>query len=119
MLKSLVKASVIAVAFLALGASGENQKAEPQDPNQIVLTKDNTVALSGEISDESAAKVVIKARELDTQLPSGYPIYLVISSPGGSIDAGLEMIDNLKTLKRPVHTVTLFGASMAFQTVQG
>lgn len=121
MLSKLSKIIGVVVTTLVLtsAAQPEAKQPESQDPNKIILTKDNTVSLSGEVSDASAAQVVLKARELDSKLPSGYPIYLVMSTPGGSIDAGLEMIDNLKTLNRPVHTVTLFAASMGFQTAQG
>lgn len=70
-------------------------------------------------SDESVAKVLLQAQELDSQLLPWKPLYLVILSPGGSIEAGLELIDNLKGMGREVHTVTVFGASMAFQTVMG
>lgn len=46
------------------------------------------------------------------------PIYLFLSTPGGSIQAGLLLIEQLQSLKRPVHTVTLFAASMGFQIAQ-
>lgn len=56
--------------------------------------------------------------ELDAQLKSGYPIYLVLYTPGGSIQEGLEFYEFVKGMNRPVHTVTIFAASMGFQTVQ-
>jgi ATP-dependent protease ClpP protease subunit len=67
----------------------------------------------------------MRAKELDAKLSSGKithdhttPLYLYINSPGGSVQSGLEMIEALKGLGRPVHTITAFGASMAWQTVQ-
>lgn len=101
------------LAFLLMAASSEKQS------NKIVLTQDNSVTLDGVFTPELTAKVIEKARELDSRLPSGDPIYLVLDTPGGSIDAGLELIENLKNLNRPVHTISLFSASMGFQTVQG
>lgn len=84
----------------------------------LVLNEKNTVSLNDYVTDESVQRVVMKARELDRLYPDAGPIYLVIHSGGGSIEAGIELINNLKVLHRPVHTVTIFAASMAFHTVQ-
>jgi ATP-dependent Clp protease protease subunit len=87
--------------------------------SELVLNSDNTIILDDEVNDETVARVTHKAQQMDSKLKSGDPIYLVLYTPGGSIQAGLEMITMLKGLNRPVHTVTLFAASMGFQTVQG
>lgn len=116
MLKSLIKSIVLTVTCLAMVSATANP--QPQK-HQIVLTKDNVLSLDGEMDDEGMAKLAVQARAMDSRLPSNEPLYLVISSPGGSIDAGLELISNLKTLNRPVHTISIFSASMAFHTVQG
>lgn len=87
-------------------------------PDQVVLSKDNTIVLNTEVDDSSVAKVLVKAIELDKNLGKGKPLYLVLNTPGGSIQAGLELIDGLKGLKRPIHTVTMFAASMGFQIAQ-
>ena len=55
---------------------------------------------------------------MDASLKSGYPIYLFLNTPGGSIQAGLELIEGLNGINRPIHTVTLFAASMGWQLVQ-
>lgn len=86
---------------------------------QITLTVDNTIVLDDVMCDDVPAKVARKAKELDTRLASNEPIFLVLNTPGGCIDDGLNMIEVLKRLNRPVHTITLFAASMGFQTVQG
>lgn len=93
--------------------------AQKANDNELVLNSDNTILLDDIIEDTSVAQVMQKAQTLDSKLASGDPIYLVLSSPGGSIQDGLEMITMLKGLNRPVNTVTFFAASMAFQTVQG
>lgn len=87
--------------------------------DHILLTKDNTIILDEEISSETVAQVSVKAQELDSKLGSKDPLYLVLYTPGGSIQAGLELITFLQGLNRPVHTITQFAASMGFQTVQG
>jgi ATP-dependent Clp protease protease subunit len=86
--------------------------------DQITLTVDNTIAINDEFDGHSVSQIIKKARELDARIPSGDALYLVINSPGGSIEDGLELIENLSNLKRPVITITLFSASMGFQTVQ-
>lgn len=85
----------------------------------IVLTKDNTIFLNDYFYSTSVAEVVKMAKELDSKVPSKDPIYFFITSGGGSIEDGLELIQNLSSLNRPVKTITNFSASMGFQAVQG
>lgn len=90
--------------------------AKADNPNRIVLTADNTVNLNGEITDESVAATIQALYKLDSR--SKKPIYLFIYSPGGSIQAGFELIEAVNGLNRPVNAAVLFGASMAFQLTQ-
>ena len=92
--------------------------AEPKVAS-VTLTKDNTLVMNDYFYGESVANLSQRARELDAKLPSNEPLYLVLNSGGGSIDAGIELIENLNNLNRPVRTISLFAASMGFQTVQG
>ncbi len=85
----------------------------------VVLTSANTVSFNNYYEDRTVAQAIEKIRKLDSALPSGDPIYLVINSGGGSITAGLELINVLQNMNRKVHTITIFSASMGFQTVQG
>ncbi len=86
---------------------------------KVTLTKDNVLVMNTDFNSTSVAKLAAKAKEMDSILPTKEPLYLVLDSPGGSIDAGIELIENLNNLNRPIHTLTLFSASMGFQTVQG
>jgi ATP-dependent protease ClpP protease subunit len=108
MIKRSITATAVALFSLNVWAA-----------NSVTLTKDNTIVMNSYFDQESVAKVAAKAREQDAKIPSGEPLYLIIDSGGGSIEAGIELIENLNTLNRPVHTVTIFSASMGFQTVQG
>ena len=92
--------------------------AKPVKQTEIVLTDDNVISLRSAFTDESVGKLIEEADKLNSRLPSGQPIYLFLRTPGGSIQAGLELFEYLKGLNRPVHTITLFAASMGFQTVQ-
>lgn len=84
----------------------------------IILTNKNTVSLSGPIDGRLVAKVFSEIQDLDTENENKDPIYLFLNTPGGSIQAGFELIDNTKQINRPVHTITKFSASMGFQIVQ-
>jgi len=88
-------------------------------PTEVVLTEDNAIWMNDYFDSTPVAKTIARAKELDARLPSKEPIYLIINSGGGSIEAGLELIDNLKHMNRPIHTISAFAASMGFQTVQG
>ena len=85
----------------------------------IVLNKGNTITIDSTFDFQTTSVVAQKALELSAKLRKDEPIYLVIDSGGGGIQAGVEMIANLNGLNRPVHTICVFCASMAFQTIQG
>lgn len=114
--------SIIFASFIMLGAAakdaGSKAPAPAADPNKIVLTDDNVITMNTYFEWQTTAKVAQRAKELDAKLPSGEPMYLVLDTGGGSIDAGLELAANLKAMNRPVHTISLFAASMGFQTVE-
>lgn len=84
----------------------------------IQFTKKNTLVLNDAVMPDTVAALIEEARRMDSEMKSGEPIYLFLNTPGGSIQDGLELIENLKSLNRPVHTVSLFAASMGFQIVQ-
>lgn len=84
----------------------------------IVLEASNTLVLRGVISEDSVAKTQIKLLELSRQLPADAIIYLVLDTPGGSVTAGLDLIDHVSAIPQKVQTITLFAASMGFQIVQ-
>lgn len=111
--------SSTASASTAQSTSEAKSSASASSSNAIVLTKDNSITINNVFDSEVVAKLTVAAKALDARLPSGDPIYLVINSPGGSIDAGLELIENLSSMNRKVHTINVFSASMGFQTAQG
>jgi ATP-dependent protease ClpP protease subunit len=91
--------------------------------NSITLSKSNTLSLNGVVDGSSVGAVIAKAKQLDQKLGvamfgSNKPLYLFMYTPGGNIQSGLELIEALHGLGRPVHTITLFSASMGFQIVQ-
>lgn len=81
--------------------------------NRVVeLTTTNTVVFSGEVSQQSVNKATEQLIDLVLKRRFSSTIYLVLDSPGGSIDAGEQFIQFAKTIPN-LETVTIFAASMA------
>lgn len=87
--------------------------------NNVTLTKDNVIVFNSQFDEQTASKLVQWAKSMDSLTPSTDPLYVILRSPGGEVGAGIEMIQNLNQLNRPVVTITQFAASMGFHTVQG
>jgi ATP-dependent Clp protease protease subunit len=93
------------------------------DKDTIVLSKDNTLVLNSEVNGDSVGALILKAKELDNNLSRHFLVnkdhlYLFLNTPGGSIQSGLELIEALNGMGRPVDTITSFAASMGFQIAQ-
>jgi len=84
----------------------------------IILTKNNTVTLRGPVMSSTVSEVMQQLNELDKKGKDTDPIYLVLYTPGGSVVHGLNLIQYMNSLRRPVHSVALFAASMGFHILQ-
>lgn len=94
---------------------------EPVNPSTLkvlTLEPDNTLIFNEVVTDESVAQFQLKLNEMSNKLPASQEIILVLYTPGGSVDAGMLMIDSLKAVPQKVKTLTIFAASMGFQFVQ-
>lgn len=78
------------------------------------LLKDRIIMLSGEINDDSSNTIIACLLFLDSQ--SNEKISLYINSPGGSVNAGLQIIDTMNFIKSPVETICL-GSAMSMAAV--
>ena len=67
------------------------------------LLKDRIVFVGGEIDDDSANAVVAELLFLQAQ-DSDKEVAMYINSPGGSVTAGLAILDTMKMVKCPVAT---------------
>ena len=77
------------------------------------LIRDRIILLEGEINSEIAASIIAQLRYLESE-NKDKPITLLIQSPGGEVNAGWAIIDVMRNLKCPVHTVAMgMTASMA------
>lgn len=74
--------------------------------------KSRRILISDAIDSDVAADIIRKLWYLE-HLDAKAPILLVINSPGGSVDAGFAIWDQIKMIKAPVYTlVTGLAASM-------
>lgn len=102
--------SIIVAALLALSLSAQARTIE--------LSTRNSVTFRGEVDDDSTAEVQIALMKLVARRGTApYIIYLVLDTPGGSIDSGLNFIEFVKTIPN-VETLTLFAASMGSAIVE-
>ncbi len=95
----------------------ETERLEPQtktvnDKIDFAILDKRRVFLSDAVDSDSARDIIRKLWFLDHIAP-GKPILFVINSPGGSVDSGFAIWDQIKMLHSPVVTlVTGLAASM-------
>jgi Protease subunit of ATP-dependent Clp proteases len=89
-----------------------------EEMKTITLGARNTLSLRGPVTGESAAKLQSDLLEMSQNLSDKDTIYLVLDTPGGSIDAGNQLIDTAKALPQKVKTITVFAASMGFHIAE-
>jgi ATP-dependent Clp protease protease subunit len=83
-----------------------------EDEIERTLLMNRRVFFSEDVNQESSTVAIRKLWYLDAIAP-GKPITLVINSPGGSVDAGFAVWDQIKMLSSPITTlVTGLAASM-------
>lgn len=76
------------------------------------LLKDNIVFVTGEIDDQMANIVIAQLLFLESENPKK-DIHLYVNSPGGSVTAGLAIIDTMNHIKNDVSTICVgLAASM-------
>ncbi len=90
----------------------DNHFPKVQDRIEASLLKARRLFLSGAVDEESARDLIEKLWYLELENPKK-PILLVINSPGGSVDAGWAIWDQIKMITSPVKTlITGLAASM-------
>tara|TARA_R100001086_G_scaffold249698_1_gene190429 strand:+ start:3713 stop:4501 length:789 start_codon:yes stop_codon:yes gene_type:complete len=104
---------LFALLFAVL-ASAEEVKS----PRVIEINSENSISFTDAFDLRYVAKKQQELFELDSKLPEGKELYIVLDTPGGSISAGNLFIDTLKSLQRPIHTITIQAASMGYNLVQ-
>ncbi|MFK4935373.1 ATP-dependent Clp protease proteolytic subunit [Lactococcus garvieae] len=76
------------------------------------LLKDRIIMLIGQVEDGMANSIIAQLLFLDAQ-DSTKDIYLYINTPGGSVSAGLAIVDTMNFIKSDVQTIVMgIAASM-------
>lgn len=83
----------------------------------ITLTEGNSINFNNEFSGQFVATKQLEATK-KCYANEGSDIYVVLYTPGGSVSAGQLFFDTLNALPCNFHTITIFAASMGYQTVQ-
>lgn len=113
-MKKYLLIALVVVSISTLSVLMYEPEAIGTNPDVIVLSDRTTVSLNLPITDESVKNLQVEFMEKSSKLKSSQPIFFVLNSPGGSIEAGQRLIETIKGLPQKVHTVSLFSASMSF-----
>lgn len=112
----MIRLLLLYLLFTVMSRVNCEEVKPPEKILSIELTKHNLITLRGVIDDEITADLVRKMNKfIKPQL------YLYITSPGGSVMEGLQIIDQIKTLsEKDVKVICIadFAASMAFAIFQ-
>lgn len=107
MIKQLVLCLALALASFPVSA----QWPDPYVP--VVAPDTNSLTLYGEVSPESAAKLIAGIQTANEDKTDN-PVYLYINSPGGDVLSGGMIVDAMAVSRRPIYTVVVgMAASMA------
>jgi ATP-dependent protease ClpP protease subunit len=85
---------------------------------EIVLTPTNSVSFNQAFSAEYTAAKTIEIIKKIQNLKQEEKLYLVLNTPGGSIQAGLDLVEAVSAYKNRISTITIFAASMGHVIVQ-
>jgi ATP-dependent Clp protease, protease subunit len=92
--------------------SNELRLSTLNDEIERRLLQARRVFFSEDVNMDSAADVIRRLWYLELENPEK-PILLIVNSPGGSVDAGFAVWDQIKMLKSPITTcITGIAASM-------
>ena len=79
------------------------------------LLKDRIIMLTGPVEDNKANSIIAKLVFLDAQDPTK-DIYLYVNTPGGSVSAGLAIVDTMNFIKADVQTIVM-GTAASMGTI--
>ena len=98
-------------------AFSSNNKSDDKMP-LLVLGKSNTLVFRDVVTQESMGHLEDQLNSMSHKLSKSTPIFLVMDTPGGEVEAGSQFIDMANALPQEIITITLFSASMGFHIVE-
>ena len=112
---SLVLASTANAGSLSFSSKKESNApvVAASSNDVIVLTPDNLVVFRGEVQGASISKAIEQISNVKSN-----DVYLYLSTPGGSVVDGLQLVDFLLTTPKRVTCIVNFAASMGFVLTQ-
>lgn len=84
--------------------NGNSPFVKVEDRIDSVILEARRIFLSDAIDNDTADEIIRKLWYLELSNP-GKPILLVINSPGGSVDSGFAIWDQIKMMKSPLTTL--------------
>jgi ATP-dependent Clp protease protease subunit len=94
--------SVLSALALCLPLSARAAEPKKVEGKPVVLSQ-RVVEIAGGISFELMKKAQREVLEFASH--GDEPIWFRINSPGGSVDAGLILVDTMKAVKAPIHCI--------------
>ena len=70
------------------------------------LLKDRIIMVTGPVEDQMANSIIAQLLFLDAQ-DNTKDIYMYINTPGGSVSAGLAIVDTMNFIKSDVQTIVM------------
>ncbi|HEM2906314.1 TPA: ATP-dependent Clp protease proteolytic subunit [Streptococcus suis] len=80
------------------------------------LLKDRIIMLTGPVEDNMANSIIAQLLFLDAQQDPTKDIYLYVNTPGGSVSAGLAIVDTMNFIKADVQTIVM-GTAASMGTI--
>lgn len=97
---------------MSQGKVEEKEQSSVEAKIEDMLIAERKIFLSSAVDDKSAKEIIRKVWYLEHTNP-GKPILFVINSPGGSVDSGFAIWDQMQMITSPIYTlVTGLAASM-------
>lgn len=99
---ALATVAMLTVSCMATPAWSADPKTGKASGSPLIISQ-RVIEIAGGISFDSMKKAQKEVLELASQ--GDEPIWVRINSPGGSVDAGLILIDTMKAVKAPIHCI--------------